>query len=66
MLNIAFNDFLTAIALVLVLEGLSLALMPGALYRALERLAMLPQEALRWMGALMLLIGVAIVYILRG
>jgi hypothetical protein len=66
MVDLALQDFLTALALVLVFEGLSLAIMPGALYRALEQLATLPAEALRWSGVLMLFIGVVIVYFVRG
>lgn len=64
--DLAVQDFITALALVLVFEGLSLALMPGAVYRALSQLALLPREALRWMGALMLFMGVVIVYFVRG
>ncbi|RDD62535.1 DUF2065 domain-containing protein [Ferruginivarius sediminum] len=64
--DLALNDFLTAIALVLVFEGLSLAAFPGALHRALEQLRALPNEALRWGGLLMALLGLFFLYLLRG
>lgn len=64
--DLAANDFLTAIALVLILEGLSLAAFPGALDRALEQLRAMPHEALRWAGLLMALLGVFFLYLLRG
>jgi hypothetical protein len=64
--DLAVHDFITALALVLVFEGLSLAIMPGAVYRALSQLALLPREALRWMGVLMLFMGVVVIYFVRG
>ncbi len=64
--DLALTDFLTAIALVLVLEGLSLAAFPGMLYRALKQLEAMPREALRWAGLLMALLGVFLIYMLRG
>lgn len=64
--DVAANDFLTAIALVLIFEGLSLAAFPGALDRALERLKAMPREALRWGGLLMALLGLFFLYLLRG
>ena len=64
--DLAVQDFITALALVLVFEGLSLAIMPGAVYRALSQLALLPREALRWMGVLMLFMGVVVIYFVRG
>ncbi len=64
--DLAVYDFVTALALVLVFEGLSLAIMPGAVYRALSQLALLPREALRWMGTLMLFLGVVVIYFVRG
>lgn len=48
---------LAALALVLVLEGLFVAVAPGAPRRLLERLAEVPPEALRWGGLLSALVG---------
>lgn len=64
--DIAVLDFVTALALVLVLEGLSLAAFPNALYRALLHMAMLPREVLRWGGVVMAALGVFLIYLLRG
>jgi hypothetical protein len=64
--DLAVTDFVTALALVLVFEGLSLAIMPGTVYRALAQLSLLPRDALRWAGVLMLFLGVSIVYFVRG
>lgn len=64
MLGIGVDDLLTALALVLVLEGLALAAFPGALSRALEHLEAMPREALRLTGLLLLLLGVFFLYLL--
>jgi uncharacterized protein YjeT (DUF2065 family) len=64
--DLAVQDFVTALALVLVLEGLSLALTPGSVTRALTQLSTLPREAIRWIGALMVFAGVVVVYFVRG
>lgn len=62
--DLALEDLLTAIALVLVLEGVSLAAFPGLLRRALMQLDQVPPEALRWGGLLMALLGVFFLYLL--
>lgn len=62
--NLTVDDLLTAIALVLVLEGVSLAVFPGLLRRALLQLDQMPAEAMRWGGLLMVLIGVFFLYLL--
>jgi len=64
--DLAVTDFATALALVLVLEGLSLAAFPTALYRALLHLAMLPQEVLRWGGVVMAALGLFVLYLIRA
>jgi hypothetical protein len=63
--DLAVSDFLTAIALVLVLEGVSLAAFPGLLRRALAQLDRMPGEAMRLGGLLMALLGVFFLYLLR-
>lgn len=62
--TLSSNDLLTAVALLLVLEGLSMAVFPAALRRALETLDALPREALRWTGLLVALLGVFLLYLL--
>jgi len=59
-------DFATALGLVLVFEGVALALLPGALRRALETLDAMPPEAMRWGGLLVALAGVFVLYLVRG
>lgn len=48
---------LAALAMVMILEGLFVAVAPGAPRRLLERLAEVPPEALRWGGLLSALLG---------
>lgn len=64
MLGLDLHDILTALALVLVLEGVALAAFPGALRHALEHLDSLPREALRLGGLLMLVAGLFFLYLL--
>lgn len=60
------TDFLTGLALVLVIEGLVLALMPHRLRWLLDRMAEMPPEALRIGGLLSATLGVFFVWLLRG
>ena len=60
------TDLLTGLALVLVIEGLVLALFPDRLRWLLERLAEIPPEVLRIGGLISVLVGVFGVWLLRG
>jgi uncharacterized protein len=60
------TDFLTALALVLVIEGLFLALVPHRLRQVLEMLAAVPPEHLRAGGLVAAAFGVFCVWLLRG
>lgn len=60
------TDFLTALALVLVIEGLILASVPHRLRWLLEQIAEVPPEALRTGGLVSATLGVALVWLLRG
>ena len=60
------TDFLTALALVLVIEGVVLALIPHRLRWLLEQLAEMPPEALRIGGLVSATVGVGLVWLLRG
>ena len=60
------TDFLTAIALVLVLEGLFLALFPHRLRQVLEMMQEVPPETLRMGGLIAATLGVLLVWILRS
>jgi len=59
-------DFATAVGLLLVFEGVALALVPGAVRRALETFDAMPREAMRWGGLLVALTGVFVLYLVRG
>ena len=60
------TDFLTALALVFVLEGLVLALFPDRLRWLVERMSEVPPESLRAAGMVSAGIGVFFVWLLRG
>lgn len=60
------TDLLTALALVLVIEGLVLALLPGAPQRLLQRLSEVPPSALRLGGVVAVAAGTFGVWLLRG
>ena len=60
------TDFLTALALLFVLEGLVLALFPDRLRWLLERMAEVPPESLRVAGLVSAVVGVFFVWLLRG
>ncbi len=60
------TDFLTALALVLVIEGLFLAIFPQRVRQILEVLETIPPETLRIGGVTAAALGVFLVWLLRG
>ena len=60
------NDLAVALGLVLVIEGLIWALVPGAGRRLLEITAATPEEQLRQAGWLAVALGAVIVWMVRG
>ncbi|MEE8534516.1 MAG: DUF2065 family protein [Kiloniellales bacterium] len=60
------TDLLTALALLLVLEGLALALLADRLEALLALLAGVPREVLRVAGVVLAALGFLLVWILRG
>jgi len=60
------SDFLTACALVLVIEGMIWALFPDRMKSMALRLAELPPMTLRGVALLMATIGVALIWLIRG
>ncbi|MPZ08932.1 MAG: DUF2065 family protein [Kiloniellaceae bacterium] len=60
------TDFLTAVALVLVIEGLFLAIVPHRLRQILAMLETVPPESLRVGGLVAAALGVFFVWLLRG
>ena len=60
------GDLWAALCLVAVLEGLFLFIAPGAWKRAAERLLGLPDAQVRRLGAIILLLGLASLWLVRG
>jgi uncharacterized protein YjeT (DUF2065 family) len=60
------GDVLTALGLVLVLEGLTFAAAPEPAKRALARLLVQPASRLRAVGVLAMLAGLLLVWTVRG
>ena len=65
-LLLGMTDFLTALALVLVIEGIALALFPDRVRSVLQRLDELASDQLRLGGLVAVVIGVICVWLLRG
>lgn len=64
--GLGFADLVTALGLVLVIEGLLLALVPEALRRMVMAMATQPADALRIGGVISAIIGVGIVWLVRS
>lgn len=60
-----FTDFVAALGLFLVLEGIAPFLNPQGLKRALTRLLQVPDRELRIAGLGSMLVGVVILFVVR-
>lgn len=60
------SDFLTAIGLVLVLEGLLYAVAPSFIKRMAIDVTQMPEQTLRTVGTVVLCVGVGVVWVIRG
>lgn len=60
------TDFLVALGLLCVLEGVLLAAMPGVAKRAMINAAESPDATLRVVGLVSAVIGLALVWLVRG
>ena len=60
------HDFLAALGLVLVIEGLVYGAMPGLARRMAEDVKRMPETALRIGGIAAMVAGVLIVWLVRG
>ena len=60
------TDFIAAIGLVLVIEGLAFAAFPGVTKRAMALFLETPEAQLRTVGVVSAVLGVAIVWAARG
>jgi len=66
MSGLGIADFLTALGLVFVIEGVLLAVIPEALRRMVAAVMTQPVDALRIGGVASALIGLLIVWLARG
>ncbi len=64
-MNLDWNALWTALALVLVLEGLLPFLAPGAFRRSMAQVAQMPDRPLRVFGLISMLIGLLLLYGVR-
>lgn len=60
------SDLIVALGLVLVIEGLLLAAAPGAVRRAMAAIDQLPDQPLRIAGVVGAVLGVLVVWLIRG
>ena len=60
------SDFLAALGLLFAIEGLCLAAFPLAAKRAMESVIATPERPLRVVGIASALVGVVIVWLVRG
>jgi uncharacterized protein YjeT (DUF2065 family) len=60
------TDFLVALGLLAVLEGMLYAVAPGSMKRALKQILDTPDQTIRYIGLVAMGIGVAIVWLVRG
>jgi len=60
------SDFLVAIGLVFVIVGILFAAMPGPVKRAMAHVTETPDGALRLVGIASAIVGVVLVWLVRG
>jgi hypothetical protein len=64
--DLALADFLTALGLVLVLEGLLYAAFPEPMKRAVAAILQMPAGSIRTIGLVAAVIGLAVIWLVRG
>jgi uncharacterized protein YjeT (DUF2065 family) len=60
------QDLFTALALILVIEGALYALFPNGMKRLITVALDIPVATLRWAGLVSAVVGVVLVWLLRG
>ena len=60
------TDFLAALALVFVIEGLLFAAVPGMTKRTLASVLEAPDGTLRTIGLISAVLGIALIWLIRG
>lgn len=64
--GIMMHDLLTALALILVIEGILPFLRPDGMRLALEQMARLDNRQMRILGLVSMVTGVILLYLIRG
>ncbi len=59
-------DLITALGLAIAIEGIAYALFPGAMKKMMVHVLAQPLNNVRWAGLLAVLIGVGLVWLIRG
>lgn len=59
-------NIVTAVALVLVIEGLLYAIFPAGMKRMMEQALVMPEGSLRTAGLAAAILGVFVIWLLRG
>ena len=62
----SMTDFLAALGLVFIIEGLVFAAFPQAARRAVMAMTQTPDEALRLVGLLSAVLGLTVLWLVRG
>ena len=60
------SDFLAALGLVFVIEGLAFAAFPEAAKRAITAMTQTPDQGLRLVGIFSAVVGMAVLWLVRG
>ena len=61
-----WGDFGAALALVLVLEGLIPFVSPRGYRSLIQQMAQLPEQVLRNVGLVLIIVGLALLFLIRG
>jgi uncharacterized protein YjeT (DUF2065 family) len=61
-----WDDFLAAMALVLIFEGLIPFFSPQGYKNMVQQMATMPTQALRNVGLVLMVLGVILLYLVRG
>ncbi|HYD32396.1 MAG TPA: DUF2065 domain-containing protein [Azospirillaceae bacterium] len=64
--DFALDDLGTALALVLVIEGILYSLFPNGMRRMMAQTLEMPAGTLRWVGLATATVGVGIVWVIRS
>jgi uncharacterized protein len=60
------SDFVTALGIAFVFEGIAYALFPGGARNAFELISQMPENTLRYLGLGAAVLGVFVVWLARG